>query len=256
MTGVQTCALPILINNLNVNGSDTAYAMVSSTGVASGDALTLTGTLAQQSLVTLSLGGQVIGFGDFAAGNFSLVSAYNVVAPGYYNDLKITVVDTSTGSSAGQTTVLQNQKLGYYWLGQAQGNTNGGNGDDVILLGSMASSSGATTIQTGLGNDTVSVGTGGFSSTTNLTATVSDFTLGQDHVAVRGQTITATNLTQYLTSYTTATAPGTSSAGTKLVIDLDGSGAGTTSYTLFLSGVNLSGTSTDQLNLMKTVFGV
>lgn len=205
-----------------------------------------TGTLTQKSLVSISLGGQTIAFGDFAAGNFSLSAAMNVVAPGYYSDLKITVVDTSTGASAGQVSVLQNQKLGWYWLGQAQGNTNGGNGNDTILLGSMASSTGATTIQTGLGNDTVSVGIGSFSGTTNLTATVSDFTLGQDKLAVRGQTITAANLSNYLTSATGATAGG----GTKLVIDLDGAGSGTTNYTLFLSGVAY-----DAAN-MNRVFGV
>lgn len=119
-------------------------------------------------------------------------------------------------------------------------------GDDMILLGSMASSTGATTIQTGLGSDTVSVGKGGYASTTNLTATVSDFTLGVDKVAVRGQTITTANLSSYLAAGTGATAGG----GTKLVIDLDGAGSGTTNYTLFLSGVAY-----DAAN-MNRVFGV
>ncbi|MFZ9179940.1 MAG: hypothetical protein ACO21V_12100 [Limnohabitans sp.] len=251
------------VNGQVVNSSTTAYAMVSDstnvTGLGGGSnhALTFTGTLAQQSLVSISMGGKIIGFGDFAAGSFSLTAAANILAPGFYNDLTVTVTDTSSGASKGQTTVVQNQTLGWYWAAAVLGNTNGGNGDDTLILGPTGSSGAGATIQTGLGNDIVQVG--GYGATANLTATISDFLLGTDRVAINGQlpsSLVANSANNYYTKYIASGTGGiNSNTGTKLVIDLDGGGAGTATYTLSLPGVVYDANHFNNTTL-KTIFGI
>ncbi|WP_343726042.1 hypothetical protein [Herbaspirillum huttiense] len=64
-----------------------------------------------------------------------------------------------------------------------------------------------------------------------MIATVSDFTLGQDKVAVFAQNVTKDNLSTYVQAsfYNTSS--------TKLVVDLDGAGAGNTVYTLYLQNL-------------------
>ena len=77
-----------------------------------------------------------------------------------------------------------------------------------------------------------------------LIATVSDFTLGQDKVAVFAQNVTKDNLSTYVqaSSYNTSS--------TKLVVDLDGAGAGNTVNTLYLQNLAYNPGNT------HTIFGV
>jgi hypothetical protein len=182
----------------------------------------------------------VIAFGTVTAGNFSLKSSTNILKPGFYSDLTVTVADATSSSAAGLTTVVANQKIGWYYAGQLLGNVTAGAGNDVIAVG--PSSSGAV-IQTGAGSDTVIVGA--FGGSANLTSTVSDFALGVDQLKINGQTVTSANLSSYLLASSHAVG-----AGSQLVLDLDGAGASTTSYTLNLTNVIYNTAN------MNTVFGI
>ncbi|EIJ48139.1 cell wall surface anchor protein [Herbaspirillum sp. GW103] len=160
-----------------------------------------------------------------------------------YHDLTITATNISNGVNNGQTTVLQNQTLGWYWVPQRLDSLSGGAGDDQIPL-SVTSGGINTVVQTGQGKDTLILGGFGISDSSRLVATVSDFTLGQDKVTVFGQSVTKDKLDTFVK----ASAYSTSS--TKLVVDLDGAGAGTTSYTLYLQNVAYNPSNT------HTIFGV
>lgn len=194
-------------------------------------------------LISVSMGGKVIAFSEVMAGDFSLTTPANILAPGMYHDLTITATNISNGVNNGQTTVLQNQTLGWYWVPQRLDSLSGGAGDDQIPL-SVTSGGINTVVQTGQGKDTLILGGFGISDSSRLVATVSDFTLGQDKVTVFGQSVTKDNLDTFVK----ASAYSTSS--TKLVVDLDGAGAGTTSYTLYLQNVAYNPSNT------HTIFGV
>ncbi|MFJ3057616.1 hypothetical protein [Herbaspirillum sp. NPDC087042] len=238
----------------DINASSTSYAMVSEQGGVSvgtdglSQNLTFSGTVGSAAsgdryLVTVSMGGQVLAFDTFAPGNFSMTTSANVLAPGLYKDLSITATDISDGVNNGQTASIQNQTLGWYWTAQSLGNTSGGAGNDVIPLGATANGAN-TLIQTGLGNDTLVLGVFGATNPGKLAATVTDFTVGQDKIAVFGQTVTAGNLSQYVT------ASAANNVTTKLVVDLNGPAAGGQVYTLYLQNVAY------KPDTVHTLFGV
>ncbi|MDR6741209.1 hypothetical protein J2X56_003233 [Herbaspirillum sp. 1173] len=145
-----------------------------------------------------------------------------------------------TSESKGQTTSVQNLTLGYYWVAQKLENAKGGPGDDEILVGTTKDRQ-ATVIETGSGRDTVTVGKFG-TAATNLEATISDFQLEMDKVKVflrdgghkmNYQNITSANWQQFAPRAEQSAF----GSGTKLVIDLDGAGAGTDKYILYLPTV-------------------
>lgn len=253
-----------LLSNLKVNGetpdtqsindSVTKYAMIAETPTSAATLtgldqnLTFAGTVGGAGandtyLISVSMGGKVIVFGEVKAGDFSLTTPANVLAPGMYHDLTITATNTSTGVNNGQTTVVQNQALGWYWVPQKLESLKGGAGDDQIQL-SVTAAGANTVVQTGLGKDMLVLGAFGTNDSSKLIATVSDFTLGQDKVAVFAQNVTKDNLSTYVqaSSYNTSS--------TKLVVDLDGAGAGNTVYTLYLQNLAYNPGNT------HTIFGV
>lgn len=147
---------------------------------------------------------------------------------------------TPSSESKGQTTSVQNLTLGYYWVAQKLESAKGGPGDDEILVGTTKDRQ-ATVIETGSGRDTVTVGKFG-TAATNLEATISDFQLEMDKVKVflrdgghkmNYQNITSANWQQFAPRAEQSAF----GSGTKLVIDLDGAGAGTDKYTLYLPTV-------------------
>lgn len=237
-----------------INGWATKYAMIAETPTSPvtlfglDQNLTFSGTVGgagadDSYLISVSMGGKVILFNEVKAGDFSLTTPANILAPGMYHDLTITATNISNGVNNGQTTIVQNQTLGWYWVPQKLDSLTGGAGDDQIQL-AVTTGGINTVVQTGQGKDTLTLGGFGTTDSTRLVATVSDFTLGQDKVKVFGQTITKDNLNTFVT----ASAYNTSS--TKLVVDLDGAGAGTTSYTLYLQNVAYNPGNT------HTIFGV
>ncbi|MDR9834753.1 beta strand repeat-containing protein [Herbaspirillum huttiense] len=257
-------AVAPVLGNLQVNGetpatqpinaSATKYAMIAETPTSAATLtgldqnLTFSGTVGGAGakdtyLISVSMGGKVIAFGEVKAGDFSLTTPANLLAPGMYHDLTITATNTSAGVNNGQTTVVQNQALGWYWVPQKLESLTGGAGDDQIQL-SVTAAGANTVVQTGLGKDTLVLGGFGTSDSSKLVATVSDFTLGQDKVAVFAQTITKDNLSSFVqaSSYNTSS--------TKLVVDLDGAGSGNTVYTLYLQNVAYNPGNT------HTIFGV
>ncbi len=236
-----------------INGSATKYAVIAETPLSPATLigldqnLTFSGNVggagaSDHYLISVSMGGKVIVFGEVSAGDFSLTTPANVLAPGMYHDLTITATNASAGINNGQTTTVQNQTLGWYWVPQRLDSMSGGAGDDQIQLAVTAGGAN-TVVQTGQGKDTLMLGGFGTTDSSRLVATVSDFTLGQDKVKVFGQTITKDNLNTFVT----ASAYNTSS--TKLVVDLDGAGAGGTSYTLYLQNVAYNPSNT------HTIFG-
>ncbi len=236
-----------------INGSSTKYAMIAETPlspvtlVGLDQNLTFSGTVGgagsgDSYLISVSMGGKVILFSEVKAGDFSLTTPANILAPGMYHDLTITATNTSAGINNGQTTILQNQTLGWYWVPQKLDSLSGGAGDDQIQL-AVTTAGASTVVQTGQGKDTLTLGGFGTTDSTKLVATVSDFTLGQDKVKVFRQTVTKDNLDAFVT----ATPYSTNS--TKLVVDLDGV-AGGTSYTLYLQNVAYNPGNT------HTIFGV
>ncbi|MBG7620613.1 hypothetical protein I5R65_14175 [Herbaspirillum sp. AP02] len=235
-----------------INGSATKYAVISETPIVAGGAadqnLTFAGTVGKAGsgesyLISVSMGGKIVAFDQFAAGDFSLTTPANVLAPGMYKDLSISATNLTSGVNNGQTTVVKDQSLGWYWVPQNLDGILAGGGDDVIPLG-VTSKGIDTLIQTGVGKDTVMVGAYGNTNVAKMVATVTDFTLGQDKVAVFGQTVTKANLDTFVkaSSY--------NNVSTKLLIDLDGPGSGTTSYTLYLQNVAY------HPNSVATIFGV
>ncbi|MET3434112.1 hypothetical protein ABIC71_003619 [Herbaspirillum seropedicae] len=204
----------------------------------------------QKYLVTVSLGGKLLGYDTFtlsttddpATSKFTLQAASNLLAPGLYRDLTATVTNVTEGSiHNGQTSVIKDASLGWYWVGQGMGNLIGGNGNDGMLLGASQTTT-PFTVTTGAGADTLTLGAFGKSS--NLTATVTDFQLGLDKVQVWGQSITSANLS----SFASATASD-SGRSTTLTVDLDGVRGGL-SYTLQLQNVAFNAANT------QTIFGV
>ncbi|WP_051156314.1 hypothetical protein [Herbaspirillum huttiense] len=257
-------AVAPMLGNLRVNGetpdiqpinaSSTKYAMIAETPTSAATLtgldqnLTFSGTVGGAGtndtyLISVSMGGKVIVFGEVKAGDFSLTTPANVLAPGMYHDLTITATNTSAGVNNGQTTVVQNQTLGWYWVPQKLESLKGGAGDDQIQL-SVTAGGANTVVQTGIGKDTLVLGGFGTSDSSRLVATVSDFTLGQDKVAVFAQNVTKDNLGTYVqaSSYNTSS--------TKLMVDLDGAGAGNTVYTLYLQNLAYNPGNT------HTIFGV
>ncbi|WP_244216358.1 cell wall anchor protein [Herbaspirillum rubrisubalbicans] len=260
---VSGAVAPVL-SNLRVNGetpdtqpinaSATKYVMIAETPTSPvtllglDQNLTFSGNVSgagpgDSYLISVSMGGKVILFSEVKAGDFSLTTPANILAPGMYHDLTITATNTSAGINNGQTTILQNQTLGWYWVPQKLDSLSGGAGDDQIQL-AVTTGGANTVVQTGQGKDTLTLGGFGTTDSSRLVATVSDFTLGQDKVKVFGKSVTKDNLDAFVT----ATPYSTSS--TKLVVDLDGAGAGTTSYTLYLQNLAYNPGNT------HTIFGV
>lgn len=221
-----------------LNGSDNGYAVVNDldTTQASGHAASGPvisgkvggGSASDRYVVTIEMGGKVLAFGEAAAGDFSITLPAGALAPGLYRDLTVTA-SRSGGAALGQSAVVQGLKLGWYWAAQSSGDILGGNGNDEIALGSTRSST-ATFVQTGAGQDKIIVGS--YGRTENLAATVSDFTVGVDKVEVFNQTITQANLSSFVRA-----SAGANPNDTRLVIDLDGAGPGTLTYTLMLQNV-------------------
>ncbi len=192
-------------------------------------------------VVTIEMGGKVLAFDEVAAGDFSITLPAAALAPGLYRDLTVTA-SRSNGENLGQSTAVQGLKLGWYWAAQAAGDIMGGNGNDDIVVGATRAGA-ATFIQTGTGDDRIIVGS--FGRSDNLAATVGDFTLGVDKVQVFNQNLTAANLSRFVTA-----SAGPTANDTRLVIDLDGAGPGTLTYTLHLQNVVYNSVNT------ATIFGV
>lgn len=204
----------------------------------------------QKYLVTISLGGKVLGFDTFetadnsSRGSFTLQAAPNLLAPGLYRDLTVTVTNVTEGSiHNGQTSVIKDATLGWYWAAQAMGDIRGGNGNDGIILSAPASST-PPTVTTGAGADTLILGS--FGKSGNFSATVTDFQLGLDKVQVAGQTITTANLNNFVRSI--AASP--DGRSTTLTVDLDGPGTGNQTYTLTLQNLLYNPANT------QTIFGI
>ncbi len=234
-----------------LNTSETGYAMVSEvlTSQASGHAASGPifsgrvggGSATDRYLVTIEMGGKVVAFDEVAAGDFSISIPAGALPAGLYRDVNITA-SLSSGSALGQSTTVQGLKLGWYWAQQSAGDIVGGAGNDDILLGAMRFST-ATLVQTGAGDDRIIVGS--FGRSANLAATVTDFTLGADKVQVFNQNLTAANLSSFVTA-----SAGVNPNDTRLIIDLDGAGSGTLTYTLMLQNVVYNSINT------ATIFGV
>ena len=190
-------------------------------------------------LISVSMGGKLLGFNVVQSGDFTIETGASLLTPGFYKDLTFTVTNISADSpNKGQSTTTSGLALGYYWAPQALGNLKGGKGDDAILLGSTAGGAN-TQIETGDGKDTLILGT--YGKTANLEATIIDFKLKEDTVKLFTRNveqemdfkaITAETLSQF------APASGQSAfgSGTKMVINLDGTTTGS-KYTLYLPTV-------------------
>ncbi|WP_180937459.1 hypothetical protein [Herbaspirillum seropedicae] len=237
-----------------INDSTSRYAVVSEAGGESTGSsglpqnLSFTGTVGTAGsghnyLVTVSMGGKLLAFNQFAAGDFKLDTPANVLAPGLYKDLSIVATDVTGGPSNGQSTAIGGQTLAWYWVPQSLPNLTAGAGDDLIPLGATANGLN-TVVQTGVGKDTLVVGAFGVNDAARLTASVSDFTLGLDKVSVAGQTVTAANLDSFVT------ASAATGGATKLSVDLDGAGPGSLTYTLVLQNLPYAQSNT------HTIFGV
>ncbi|MET3432247.1 hypothetical protein ABIC71_001733 [Herbaspirillum seropedicae] len=240
-----------------INDSTTRYAMVSeAAGDSTGSSglqhqLSFTGTVGTAGsghnyLVTVSMGGKLLAFNQFAGGDFKLDTPANMLAPGFYKDLSIVATDVTDGLSNGQSTAIGGQTLGWYWAPQNLTKLTAGAGDDRIPLGVAATANGIynTEVQTGAGKDTLVVGAFGTTDSARLMARVTDFMVGTDKVSVAGQTVTADNLGRFVTA---SAAPAN---GTILSIDLDGPGPGSLTYSLLLVGVQYAQSNT------HTIFGV
>ncbi|MDR6584056.1 hypothetical protein [Herbaspirillum frisingense] len=238
-----------------INASPTKYAVISElpsdpTGkIAPEQNLSFSGTVGRAGEsdmyeIRIAMGGRIMAFGKFKAGDFTLSTPANMLAPGLYKDFMIIVTNISDGVNNGQTTWIKDQTVAWYWIPQSLKDLAGGAGDDVIPLGVTANGQG-TNIQTGPGKDTLVVGNfTNAADTSKLAATITDFYLGQDKVAIFGQTVTKANLD----SYVKASSYG--GLSTKLTIDLDGAGPGTTTYSLYLQNVQYNP------NSIATIFGV
>ncbi|WP_433693568.1 Ig-like domain-containing protein [Herbaspirillum seropedicae] len=194
-------------------------------------------------LITVKLGGKVLAFDTVNAGDFTLSSAANLIAPGLHEDLSFTATNITAGNNNGTSSTVTGLKLGHYWAAQSLGDTRGGHGNDNFLLG--ATKNGLNTlIQTNGGDDTLTLGA--FGKKGNFAATVTDFTAGADKIAVFGKSIDLGNLQQFVKEV----APIQGGNGTKVVVDLDGAAAGNQTYTLHLQNVAYQPANT------HTLFGV
>ena len=236
-----------------LDDSPTQYASITENGTAASPGSSERGLVfsgkvggagaSDQYLVTVKAGDKVLAFDTVKAGNFTLASAANLLAPGVYDDLSFTATNITAGNNNGATASVGGLKLGSFWAAQSLGDTRGGNGNDTILLG--ATKNGANTlIQTNGGYDTLSLGA--FGKKGNFAATVTDFSLGVDKLAVFGKNVDALNLDKFVKEV----APIQGGTGTRLVIDLDGAGAGTQTYSLHLQNVAYNPANT------HTLFGV
>ncbi|ONN66142.1 hypothetical protein BTM36_13050 [Herbaspirillum sp. VT-16-41] len=236
-----------------LNDSTTQYASITENGTAASPGSSERGLVfsgkvggagaSDQYLVTVKAGDKVLAFDTVKAGNFTLASAANLLAPGVYDDLSFTATNITAGNNNGATASIGGLKLGSFWAAQSLGDTRGGNGNDTILLG--ATKNGANTlIQTNGGYDTLSLGA--FGKKGNFAATVTDFSLGVDKLAVFDKNVDALNLDKFVKEV----APIQGGMGTRLVIDLDGAGAGTQTYSLQLQNVAYNPANT------HTLFGV
>lgn len=235
-----------------LNTSETGYAMISEVvgSQASGHAASGPvfsgrvggGRATDRYVVTIEMGGKIVAFDEVAAGDFSISIPSGILPAGMYRDINITASLSTGSSSPGQSTAVQGLKMGWYWAQQSAGDIVGGNGNDDIMLGATRFSA-ATIIQTGAGDDRIIVGS--FGRSENLSATVGDFTLGVDKVRIFNQDLSAANLSRFVTA-----SAGPTANDTRLVIDLDGAGPGTLTYTLHLQNVVYNAANTN------TIFGV
>ncbi|MGC5790612.1 adhesin [Herbaspirillum huttiense] len=188
------------------------------------------GSASDRYLVTIQMGGKVVAFEDVGAGSFAIGIPAGVLPPGYYQDLSISATVLTPGARLGQTTSMQGLKLGWYWAAQAGTSIVGGNGNDELVLGAAADPEivGGIRVQTGAGDDRITVGS--FGKTSGLKATVTDFTVGMDRVKVFGQIVNPDFVKNYVTASDL-------NGSTQLQIDLDGAGAGKLYYHLTLQGV-------------------
>lgn len=188
------------------------------------------GSASDRYLVTIQMGGKVVAFEDVGAGSFAIGIPAGVLPPGYYQDLSISATVLTPGARLGQTTSMQGLKLGWYWAAQAGTSVVGGNGNDELVLGAAADPEivGGIRVQTGAGDDRITVGS--FGKTSGLKATVNDFTVGMDRVKVFGQILNPDFVKNYVTASDL-------NGSTQLQIDLDGAGAGKLYYHLTLQGV-------------------
>lgn len=194
-------------------------------------------------LITVKMGSKVLAFDTVNAGDFTLSSAANLIAPGLHEDLSFTATNITSGNNNGMTSTVTGLKLGHYWATQFLGDTRGGHGNDNFLLG--ATKNGLNTlIQTNGGDDTLTLGA--FGKQGNFAATITDFTAGADKIAVFGKSIDLGNLQQFVKEV----APIQGGNGTKVVVDLDGAAAGNQTYTLHLQNVAYQPANT------HTLFGI
>ena len=201
------------------------------------------GSASDRYLVTIQMGGKVVAFEDVGAGSFAIGIPAGVLPPGYYQDLSISATVLTPGARLGQTTSMQGLKLGWYWAAQAGTSVVGGNGNDELVLGAAADPEivGGIRVQTGAGDDRITVGS--FGKTSGLKATVSDFTVGMDRVKVFGQIVNPDFVKNYVTASDL-------NGSTQLQIDLDGAGAGKLYYHLTLQGVQYNP------SMIGSIFGV
>jgi len=188
------------------------------------------GSASDRYLVTIQMGGKVVAFEDVGAGSFSIGIPAGVLPPGYYQDLSISATVLTPGARLGQTTSMQGLKLGWYWAAQAGTSIVGSNGNDELVVGAAADpeATGGILVQTGAGDDRITVGS--FGKTSALRATVTDFTVGMDRVKVFGQIVNQDFVKNFVTASDL-------NGSTQLQIDLDGAGAGRLYYHLTLQGV-------------------
>lgn len=224
-------------------------------------------------LITAKMGGKLLGFDvfDAGAGNYgygSLQTSANLTSPNAYKDLEVSVTNVSDGESNGYTSTLGGIETAYYWKAQNLDNLTASNAGETIYLGKTKRGV-DTLIQTGAGKDTLVLGMFGktaveentdSSSPTKWAATITDFSLGEDVIRLeekwrhpdtpwweaREPGLTRDTLNQFVKS----TAPILGGSGTSLVVDLDGSGPGTQTYTLNLQHVAYNPNNT------HTLFGV
>ncbi|UWE16279.1 hypothetical protein [Herbaspirillum huttiense] len=201
------------------------------------------GSATDRYLVTIQMGGKVVAFEDVGAGSFAIGIPAGVLPPGYYQDLSISATVLTPGARLGQTTSMQGLKLGWYWAAQAGTSIVGGNGNDELVLGAAADPEivGGIRVQTGAGDDRITVGS--FGKTSGLKATVTDFTVGMDRVKVFGQILNQDFVKNYVTASDL-------NGSTQLQIDLDGAGAGKLYYHLTLQGVQYNP------SMIGSIFGV
>ncbi|MCP1576364.1 hypothetical protein J2S30_004743 [Herbaspirillum rubrisubalbicans] len=236
------------MTNVRPNGRGLSFKGTVSSGALAGD----TNSSADEFLITVKMGETILGFRKVAAGPFEVETAENLVAPGFYNDLSITVTNVTANSpSSGQTYTLRNIPLATFMPALELGNTKGGSGNDEILLGKTLAGL-STSIQTGEGHDVLTVGK--FGQNGNFAATITDFQLDFDKVRIfDGGYVKLdenNNLSRYLSE--NAVAPIDGGSGTRLVIDLERNAAGTAvyTYTLDLKNVTYNAANT------HTLFGI